>query len=247
MKENIVHDVVIQFSEPRLYISAILTILFYLGLIKIAGRISSTTRDKVTTTLGISFLLLLAGLQLTMLLGDGMRWNIYKSIPLHLCQFNFILLGINCIIRKRWLWEISTFWGIIGGFHAFLTPQLPMGDAPYFLFFYYFQHGALIFMAIYMWKFYGFRFRHRGWLRVYLCTTIYAAFCLGVNAILNLGFPGEYLANYFYMWEPPKVDSPLIMGEWPYYLVPTLLIFGLHLVVINAIFRWKEGYGTLWG
>ncbi|MFT4679510.1 MAG: putative integral membrane protein (TIGR02206 family) [Flavobacteriales bacterium] len=246
MKEIIVNDVVIHFNEPRLYISAIATIIFYLVLIKIAGKASGTSRDKVTTIFGLLFLSLSAGLQLTMLVGDSMPWNIHKSLPLHLCQINFILTGINCIIRRQWLWEISTFWGLIGGLHSFITPQLPMGDAPYFMFFYYFQHGALLFMPIYLWKYYGFRFRHRGWMRVYLITLGYAFFTLAVNAILNLGFPGEYLANYFYVWEPPKADNPLIMGDWPYYLIPTLFIFALHMIVINAIFRWKEKYHTLW-
>ncbi|MFT5183271.1 MAG: putative integral membrane protein (TIGR02206 family) [Flavobacteriales bacterium] len=246
VKEIIVNDVVIHFNEPRLYISAIATIIFYLVLIKIAGKASGTSRDKVTTIFGLLFLSLSAGLQLTMLVGDSMPWNIHKSLPLHLCQINFILTGINCIIRRQWLWEISTFWGLIGGLHSFITPQLPMGDAPYFMFFYYFQHGALLFMPIYLWKYYGFRFRHRGWMRVYLITLGYAFFTLAVNAILNLGFPGEYLANYFYVWEPPKADNPLIMGDWPYYLIPTLFIFALHMIVINAIFRWKEKYHTLW-
>ena len=137
MEENIVNDVIIQFNEPRLYISAIATIIFYLVLINIVGKASGKSRDKVTTTLGILFLSISAGLQLTMLMGDTMSWTIHKSIPLHLCQFNFILTGINCIIRKKWLWEISTFWGLVGGVHSFITPQLPMGDAPYFMFFYY--------------------------------------------------------------------------------------------------------------
>ncbi|MCB0762305.1 MAG: TIGR02206 family membrane protein [Flavobacteriales bacterium] len=246
MKEAIVKDVVIGFNEPRLYILAAATVIFYLILLRVVARQTPKTIDKITNTLGVLFLLLSAGLQVSMLMGNTMPWTIHKSIPLHLCQINFILTGINFLIRKRWLWEISTFWGLIGGIHAFITPQLTMGDAPYFLFFYYFQHGALIFMPIYLWKFYGFRFRKWGWLRVYFITLGYAVFTFTINWILNTFFPGDYMANYFYVSAPPKADNPLIMGGWPWYLIPSQIIFILHVVIINMFFRWQEKQRPLW-
>jgi uncharacterized membrane protein YwaF len=51
--------------------------------------------------------------------------------------------------------------------------------------------------------------------------------------------------NYMYLAEPPQVNNPLVIGEWPYYvlwfevfLVPLLLfLFYLSKIRLSQIFR----------
>jgi len=242
----LIKQVVIGFSEPRLYISALVTILAFSLLIKLALKLEKEKRDQLTHFLGATFIFMSIITHPMMYFSENMEWSIHKALPLHLCALNFLLLGINCFIKKRALWEITAFMGIIGGVHSMITPQLPLGDGAYFYFEYYYKHGALLFIPIYFWLVYGFRFKKKAWLKLFLFANIYAVFAFSVNWTLNTLYPGKYIANYFYLWEPPIANSPLVMGGWPYYLIPFEIALFLHLLIINIVFRWREGVKPVW-
>ena len=43
------------------------------------------------------------------------------------------------------------------------------------------------------------------------------------------------------MTEPPKVDNPFVFHElaWPWYVLPLHAALILHLLVLNALYRWQ--------
>jgi hypothetical protein len=51
-----------------------------------------------------------------------------------------------------------------------------------------------------------------------------------------------------YMWEAPKVDNPFVQkAEWPWYILPLHAALVLHLLVINAGYRWGTPLEALAG
>jgi len=44
-----------------------------------------------------------------------------------------------------------------------------------------------------------------------------------------------------YMTEPPKADNPFVFHDlaWPWYVLPLHAALVLHLLVLNALYRWR--------
>lgn len=228
--------VIIGFDEPRYYLGIIFAVLFFVVLLTGMRRLEVPSQFRVIEILGLLILASSVAIHPILVFSDDLHWTIQKALPLHLCGFNYLLIGFNCFFRKRWIWEINLFLGIIGGFHSLLTPELAQGDSPYFLAFYYFEHGALFFVPIYFHSLFGFRLDAKSWLRVFLYTNIFAVVIFGINWVINTYLPSSVPANYFYLWEPPAANNPIIQGNWPWYLIPCMVALLLHLFIIQWIF-----------
>jgi uncharacterized membrane protein YwaF len=46
-------------------------------------------------------------------------------------------------------------------------------------------------------------------------------------------------ANYMFLCQRPMVDNPLVIGDWPYYLIAFVVAGALHYVVLTLLF-WKR-------
>lgn len=231
--------VVIGFDEPRYYISLLTTVLFFMALLRWIPRLKATTQDTLLKTFGGVFLGILVLNNIIFMIADGYKWDVHYSLPLQLCSVSFLLIGLNSFLRKQRIWEITLFLGIVGGIHSLLTPQLAEGDHPYFYFVYYFKHGTILFFPIIHHRVWGFGLDKKSWLRVLVFANIYLVFSLLLNFTLNHWLPAEELANYFYTWEPPAANNPIIQGDWPWYLIPCEIALIVHLMVIQWVFRWR--------
>lgn len=166
-----------------------------------------------------------------------MSWH--RNLPLHLCGVNYALVALNCFFKNERLFMFSAFTGTIGGVHALLTPQLTIGDAPLVLIDYYFKHTAIVVMPVVMARSFGFRFPKWGWIWTYGAVACLTTAVGGFNWWLNTYFPGAISANYMYMWEAPKADNPFVLDlPRPWYILPLHGALILHLLIINAFYRW---------
>jgi hypothetical integral membrane protein (TIGR02206 family) len=166
-----------------------------------------------------------------------MSWH--RNLPLHLCGVNYALVALNCFFKNERLFMFSAFTGTIGGVHALLTPQLTIGDAPLVLIDYYFKHTAIVVMPMVMARSFGFRFPKWGWIWTYSAVAVLTTVVGCFNWWLNTYFPGSISANYMYMWEAPKADNPFVFDlPRPWYILPLHGALILHLLVINALYRW---------
>ena len=110
------------------------------------------------------------------------------------------------------LFEFLFYAGIIGGIQAFLTPQINNFDGSFFEYFsYHFAHGGIIFLPIFMYLYLNYELTKFSWLRVVLYLNIVLAFVMPLNFQID--------SNYMYLAYPPNVNNPLILGEWPYYIL----------------------------
>jgi hypothetical integral membrane protein (TIGR02206 family) len=183
-------------------------------------------------------------------------WNIEDNLELHLCGFSRFLSIFLLLFGWRWAYYPLFFWGIVGGTHSLLTPELTSGDTTYMFIEYYVVHGGIIIIPLYYHFKRGMRIGRWTWAKI-----------LGVNLALMIpvGLANYFTnGNYMFLCSPPKVDNPFIIGEWtegvrvcvdgafqafPIYILGFMIAGLLHYLVLTALF-WKsirkaeEGQGT---
>ena len=158
-------------------------------------------------------------------------WSISENLPLHLCGISSLIACFILFIKKNnVLFEFLFYAGIIGGIQAFLTPQINNFDGSNFEYIdYYFSHAAIIIVPIYMYTFLNYKLSKYSWLKVLLPLNILLALIMPLNFQIN--------SNYMYLAYPPAVDNPLIIGDWPFYIIYwefIILIFTYTTYVIST-------------
>jgi hypothetical integral membrane protein (TIGR02206 family) len=165
-------------------------------------------------------------------------WSLRDSLPLHLCLVTAILCVVQLLTRSYRLYEIVYFWGLAGGAHALLTPDLTIYGFPHFRFWLFFTvHGALVTTVIYMTVAEGYRPTWASFGRFVLVTNLY----LVVVALINWWTGG----NYMYIAQTPEFPSLIdYLGPWPWYIlsmeaigIATALLCYLPL----ALSDWRRG------
>ena len=167
------------------------------------------------------------------------NWNIATDLPLNLCGISaFICSVLPFLKRKQALFDFVFYTGIIGGVMSMLTPQMNSFDGSQFAYLeYYVRHSIIFVMPIFLLQNYGMELSRKSMINTFL----------NLNILLIIIMPFNFYVggNYMYLAEPPQVNNPLVIGEWPYYvlwfevfLVPLLLfLFYLSKIRLSQIFR----------
>ena len=94
---------------------------------------------------------------------------------------------------------------------AILTPQMNYfdGTTRYYLN-YYVSHSLIIVMPIFMFLHLDLKLPRLSWFRLWINLNILMAIIMPINFLIG--------SNYMYVNEPPQVDNPLVIGDWPYYI-----------------------------
>ena len=202
---------VIEFFSNEWIINTLVSLVVILTLLLI-GRVLSYNQ-RLNLAKAIAVLLIISTLtEHSRNIING-YWNISENLPLHLCGIsNLIACFILFTKRNKVLFEFLFYAGIIGGIQAFLTPQINNFDGSFFEYFsYHFSHGSIIFLPIFMYLYLNYELTKFSWLRVVLYLNIVLAFVMPLNFQID--------SNYMYLAYPPNVNNPLILGEWPYYIL----------------------------
>lgn len=154
-------------------------------------------------------------------------WSSSESLPLHLCAFSNILAGLSLWFPNKNLFILLFYWGISGGIHSLLTPEVTTGPDKILLVEYYFLHTNIIFTPIFLMRFYGLFPEKRSWLKVFLWTQLALPLIGGMNYLLG--------ANYMYLAHRPNADNPFIIGEWPWYIIGLEVAMIAHFWVIYKV------------
>ena len=242
------YDVVIHMDEPRYWYLILGSILAGFVVVQAFQKLTDNRKESALRAMGV--VMIVANLvPLTYgLLSPEIELSVHRNLPVHFCALNGWLLAFNCFWKNQKVFTFSAFLGTIGGMHALLTPQLTIGDAPVILLHYYFSHTAIVVIPIIMARSYGFRFPKWGWIWTYAVAAVLSTSVGVFNWYLNAFHPAEISANYMYMWEPPKVDNPFVQDlAWPWYILPLHGALVLHLLVLNALYRWATPLDGLAG
>ena len=211
------------FGPDHLTYLAIILIVGAAFLIYAKKKFNTEQADKVGRILGIVAIvhLFLEIPTMKLILGHSLA----SSLPLHLCNFGMIMVGILLISRKQWALELAYFWALCGASQSLLTPDLK----------YIFPHPmAITFFTAHTIEIVGLLYAvivlkmRPHWdsiPRVFIKTLLLAAII----------FPLNFLSpemNYMFLKHPPLGGSLIdLLGPWPWYLL-SLLGVALVLFVI---------------
>ena len=172
------------------------------------------------------------------LVGD---WNTATDLPLHLCGISGLICAILPFLkRKQVLFDFVFYTGIIGGIMSMLTPQMNSYDGSQFAYLeYYVRHSIILVMPIYLLQNYGMELTKKSMIRTFIALNVLLAIIMPFNFYVG--------GNYMYLAEPPQVKNPLVIGEWPYYvlwfevfmIVLLLVLFYSSKIRLRQIFKFS--------
>ena len=159
-------------------------------------------------------------------------WNLQQNLPFHLCSISGILCIILMFNFKQRLAECLYYWGLAGGIQSLLTPEFSVGMEGYNFYGYYIAHGGLILVVLYLIVHFDFKPRAKSWLHIFGYTQILAISATIINYIVG--------SNYMYLSKKPDVNNPLLMGEWPYYILVLEVVALIHFWILYLPFAKKN-------
>jgi hypothetical integral membrane protein (TIGR02206 family) len=192
------------------------------GIIFIGKKLDSIKREMLIKT--VAAFLIARAILVHPYVHYTVGWDIYNSLPLHLCGLSAILSGIVLLVRKQLLFELVYFWGIPGAFHSLVTPEFTQGWQGLLFVEYYISHGGIILSALMCTILLGFKPRPGSWWKIFLGSQI----LLPIIGIFNWLID----ANYMYICAPPIVENPFIIGDFPEHLIGLEIAGLLHFAVV---------------
>jgi len=163
------------------------------------------------------------------------QWNVYDNLELHLCGFSRMMSILLLAFGLRWAFYPLFFWGIVGGIHSLLTPELTSGGSPFMFFEYYVIHGGIIIIPLYFVFARNYMVGRWTWVKILGVNLAMMPPIYAINRIIGEGANG-LKANYQFLIDPPAVENIFIQGEWPWYLLNFIVVGALHYIVLTAIF-----------
>ncbi|MDP1892425.1 MAG: TIGR02206 family membrane protein [Gemmatimonadaceae bacterium] len=161
-------------------------------------------------------------------------WTLDRMLPLHLCSALVWIGAYGLVTLNPLVYEFMYFMGIAGPLQAVLTPDAARYGLPHFRAVQTLvAHGTLIVAAIYLTRVEGMRPTVDSVRRVIFGTMAYMVFVTAVNLALG--------SNY--MWtlgKPPVVSLLDVLGPWPWYLVPVVLLGIINVLLLYAPFWWTD-------
>jgi hypothetical integral membrane protein (TIGR02206 family) len=153
------------------------------------------------------------------------EWTAQNSLPLHMCELSEILAAIALLWQNQTLFEILCYWGIAGGFHSILTPELlDDGSDRWLLFNYYYEHTLIILTPVLLMTSCNMRLTRRSWFKGFVFINLCIPAIGTVNWLLK--------SNYMYLAERPAANNPFLIGDWPWYILVLDVVALAHFYLI---------------
>tara|TARA_B100000767_G_scaffold1130_1_gene1116 strand:- start:851 stop:1534 length:684 start_codon:yes stop_codon:yes gene_type:complete len=161
---------------------------------------------------------------ITVIMGD---WTVQDFLPLHLCNISYFICILVLLNKKQWMYEWALLLALPSALNALATPELIWGSSNWHIFEYYFTHGILIFVPLYLMFVMNYKLRILSWWKIFLRAQIVFLIVFTFNFILD--------TNYMFLLSKPLVNNPFIIGDWPFYILFVQLIGLLHIVLIYKL------------
>ena len=144
------------------------------------------------------------------------------------CGIAGILAGIMMLRQNQTGFEFLALIGTPVAMHAIITPQLNHGPMQFLIYKYYISHVGIILVPLFFAIVLGYRVSNRSWFKVILLCQFLFLFIGIANYMIG--------SNYMYLAERPLVNNPMLLGEWPWYII------GFQFLGIIHIFLFFFGY-----
>ena len=209
------------------WLGIIISIISSIFIVQVAVRIPPDRRKVLMIFLGI-FLLSLELVRHYHLVDLGL-WSVSESLPIHLCGISRILAGIMLIKPNKMGFQFLALIGSPGALHALLTPQLNHGRTDFMIFEYYASHTGIILTPIFFAVVLGYRIQNKSWVHAFITLQFILVFVGLANYILD--------ANYMYLAARPIAKNPMIVGDWPWYILGFELLGFIHIYMFFKFYK----------
>tara|TARA_B100000795_G_scaffold126207_1_gene94171 strand:- start:1352 stop:2032 length:681 start_codon:yes stop_codon:yes gene_type:complete len=160
----------------------------------------------------------------TIIMGN---WTIQEFLPLHLCSISYFICILVLLNKKQWMYEWALLLAMPSALNALITPELIWGSSNLHIFEYYFMHGSLILVPMYLMFVMNYKLRIFSWWKTFLRAQIVFVIVFLFNLILD--------TNYMFLFSKPSVNNPFIIGDWPFYIFFVQIIGLIHILVIYKL------------
>ena len=164
----------------------------------------------------------------------------FKSdLPLQFCSigYYFSLFGLIMVISdkkfnqkfEQFIFDCAYVLGLGGALQAMITVDLTGINNMIGAFALNWQHSIIILNVLWLIFAYKKRFNLKG---------VFNAFIFINVVIIPVGLINYFLgSNYMFICQPPAVNSPLIVGEWPMYLIFLEIIYFIYILALYLPFK----------
>lgn len=168
------------------------------------------------------------------------RFNVYYSLPLHVCDIAGWIAAFALIFEKRWLKTTVYYFGLVLSSQAFIQPVLVDGPAYATFWCFWGLHLLIVGVGVYAVAALNYRPTWRDFWWAILAMMLYTAVMMPANAYWGL--------NYGYIG-PSKPDRPTlidVLGPWPLRVLWMALMAAFVFAIATAMWarnRRRAGAG----
>ena len=228
MEENPIPIYVVEFMTDEWKTWTLFSLIFISVPLIVARFLNRKQKIQVTYLIGVIMIL-------DFLTENGGyimsgTWDVQYNLPIQLCGISSLICCVLPFINnKDKLFQFVYYTGVIGGIMAILTPQMNYfdGSLRYYLN-YYVSHSLIIVLPIFMFLHLDLKLPKFSWFKIWIHLNILMAIIMPINFLLD--------SNYMYVNAAPEVSNPLVIGEWPYYLLiwePLVMIIAYLIYAIS--------------
>ena len=201
----------IEFMSNEWGVNTSATLAGILMFLVLGQRLSARNNVMVTYVMGA--VMFCSSVMIPLWSAFNGQFNVDTDFPLQLCGISGLICSVLPFLkRKQFLFDFVFYSGIIGGIVSILTPQLNSYDGSHFVYIeYYVRHGLILLMPLFMFRNLNIQPSKYSSLKSFLILNVLMVIIMPLNFYLG--------SNYMYLIEPPQVNNPLIIGQWPFYLL----------------------------
>lgn len=220
------HEIIEVFSQTW-WITIILSSCVIACTISLSKLPDKERQKSIARYLGIGLLFIAIYIHIYQIIKG--EWDVRFSLPLNLCCISGIISGLVLIYPNQTAYEFLLFWGIPGAFHSFITPELTLGNRGWYFYDYYLMHGGIILSVLFLTFIFNFKPRAYSWLKVWLWSQVLILFVFLVDVFVD--------ANYMYLIDKPIAKNPLVIGDWPWYILGFEIAALIHVYLVYQLFK----------
>lgn len=165
--------------------------------------------------------------------------SLSADLPLQFCSigYYFSVFGIIMVVSNKkynikfeqFIFDCAYVLGFGGALQAMITVDLTGINNMIGSFALNWQHSIIILNVLWLIFAYNKRFNLRG---------VFNAFIFINLAIIPVGIINYLLsANYMFICFPPNVNNPLLIGQWPTYLIILEFIYFIYILILYIPFK----------
>ena len=228
MEENPIPIYVVEFMTDEWMPWSRFSLIFMSVPLILARFLNRTQKIQVTYLIGVIMILDFITENGGYIMSG--TWDVQYNLPIQLCGISSLICCVLPFVKKKdKLFQFVYYTGVIGGIMAILTPQMNYfdGSLRYYLN-YYVSHSLIIVLPIFMFLHLDLKLPKFSWFKIWIHLNILMAIIMPINFLLD--------SNYMYVNAAPKVNNPLVIGEWPYYLLiwePLVMIIAYLIYAIS--------------